>query len=111
MIWDHTNTFGETTALVSLRGQLVLGGGTRKFRQIAQHLVGGRYKYIALDLAAVERIDCAGLAELAKFHTQARKLGTTIALRHLPCRPQGIVVTTRLVTLFGWCESDNRLAA
>jgi anti-anti-sigma regulatory factor len=66
--------------MVTLRGRLVLGGETRAFRNIMQALIENEYRFISIDLAGIEKIDCAGLGELVRCQTQARAVGSRIAV-------------------------------
>jgi anti-sigma B factor antagonist len=111
MIHNNIRTFGGSIAVVSFRGQLVSGSEIQTFRNIMQALIENEYRYITIDLGGIKKMDCGGLGELVRFHTQARAAGSTVALQKLPRRVRDLLVITRLVTLFESCDCEIARAA
>lgn len=84
---------------VRVRGSLVLGEATVRFRACLQS-VTDRYGTIVVEASQLERIDSAGLGELVRAYSDARSHGAVIRLEGVQARIHDLLVLTKLVTVF-----------
>jgi anti-sigma B factor antagonist len=87
-------------AIVDISGQLRLGEGTGKLRDVIQQLVGDGYRKILLNLAGVIHIDSSGIGELMMSYTTLRNQGGELKLLNLHKNVRNLLQVTRLYTIF-----------
>ncbi|HVP55944.1 MAG TPA: STAS domain-containing protein [Candidatus Eisenbacteria bacterium] len=87
-------------AIVDISGQLRLGEGTGKLREVVQQLVRDGYHKILLNLAGVIHIDSSGIGELMMNYTTLRNQGGELKLMNLNKNVRNLLQVTRLYTLF-----------
>jgi anti-anti-sigma factor len=91
---------------VRLRGDLVLGVPTERFRSCLEALTD-RYAEIELDLSELRRADSAGLGALVRVHSDAHANGGLVRLVGAGKGIKDLLVLTKLVTVF---SDDPRVA-
>jgi anti-sigma B factor antagonist len=96
-------------AIVDLSGQLRLGEGTGKVREVVQQLVRDGYNKILLNLAGVIHIDSSGIGELMMNYTTLKNSGGELKLMNLNKNVRNLLQITRLFTLFD--VHDDQVAA
>ena len=87
-------------AIVDLSGQLRLGEGTGKVRDVVQQLLKDGYRKILLNLNGVVHIDSAGIGELMMNYTTLKNAGGELKLMNLHKSVRNLLQITRLFTLF-----------
>ena len=87
-------------AIVDMTGQLRLGEGTGKLREVVQQLVRDGYRKILLNLAGVIHIDSSGIGELVSNYTTLRNQGGELKLMGLNNNVRNLLQITRLFTVF-----------
>ena len=90
----------EGIAIVDISGQLRLGEGTGKLRDVVQQLANDGYTKILLNLAGVIHIDSSGIGELMMNYTTLRNRGGELKLMHLNKNVRNLLQITRLFTVF-----------
>ena len=90
----------EGIAIVDLTGQLRLGEGTGKLREVVQQLVREGYHKILVNLAGVDHIDSSGIGELVSNYTTLRNQGGELKLMNLNKNVRNLLQITRLFTVF-----------
>ena len=90
----------EGIAIVDLTGQLRLGEGTGKLREVVQHLVREGYRKILVNLAGINHIDSSGIGELVMNFTTLRNQGGELKLMNLDKNVRNLLQITRLFTVF-----------
>jgi anti-sigma B factor antagonist len=98
-IQASTRAVGDI-AIVDISGQLRLGEGTGRLRDVVQQLVGQGYRKILLNLAGVVHIDSSGIGELMMNYTTLRNQGGELKLMNLNKNVRNLLQVTRLYTLF-----------
>ena len=87
-------------AIVDLTGQLRLGEGTGKLREVVQQLVKEGYRKILLNLGGVIHIDSSGIGELVGNYTTLSNQGGELKLFGLNKNVRNLLQITRLFTVF-----------
>jgi len=87
-------------AIVDISGQLRLGEGTGKLREVVQQLMRDGYSKILLNLAGVVHIDSSGIGELMMNYTTLRNQGGELKLMNLNKNVRNLLQVTRLYTVF-----------
>ena len=87
-------------AIVDITGQLRLGEGTGKLRDLVQQLVKDGYRRILLNLNGVVHIDSSGIGELMSNYTTLRNQGGELKLMNLNKNVRNLLQVTRLYTIF-----------
>jgi anti-sigma B factor antagonist len=90
----------DGVAIVDISGQLRLGEGTGKLREVVTQLVNEGYHKILLNLAGVIHIDSAGIGELMMNYTTLRNHGGELKLMNLNKNVRNLLQVTRLYTIF-----------
>jgi len=90
----------EGIAIVDITGQLRLGEGTGKLREVVQQLVRDGYRNILLNLAGVTHVDSSGIGELVMNYTTLRNQGGEVKLLNLNKNVRNLLQITRLFTVF-----------
>lgn len=99
MIQVSTRLVGGV-AIVDISGQLRLGEGTGKLREVVQKLVSDGYHKILLNLNGVVHIDSSGIGELMSSYTSLRSHGGELKLMNLNKNVRNLLQVTRLYTIF-----------
>ena len=73
----------DGVAIVDISGQLRLGEGTGKLREVVQQLMRDGYNKILLNLGGVVHIDSSGIGELMMNYTTLRNQGGELKLMNL----------------------------
>jgi len=87
-------------AIVDISGQLRLGEGTGKLRDVIQQLVRDGYRKILLNLAGVIHIDSSGIGEVMMSYTTLRNQGGELKLMNLHKNVRNLLQVTMLYTIF-----------
>ena len=90
----------EGIVIVDLSGQLRLGEGTGRLREVVQQLVRDGYCKILLNLSGVVHIDSSGIGELMSCYTSLRNQGGELKLMNLTKNVRNLLQVTRLYTVF-----------
>lgn len=90
---------GEVTILES-EGMIVSGSETEHLEQKVDWELTEGSKRLVMDLAAVSRVDSAGLGMMVRLRTRARKAGGDLKLASPPAFVTDLLRMTRLETLF-----------
>jgi anti-sigma B factor antagonist len=90
----------DGVAIVDISGQLRLGEGTGKLRDVVQKLVSEGYIKILLNLGGVVHIDSSGIGELMMNYTTLRGQGGELKLMNLTKNVRNLLQVTRLYTVF-----------
>jgi len=90
----------EGVLVLNLTGRLVLGDGTRTFRQLIQDALTIGKKDIILNLGEVVHIDSSGLGEMVNSHSIVKRHGGRMKLVKLTPRAHELVNLTKLHTVF-----------
>ena len=98
-IQASTRAVGDV-AIVDLSGQLRLGEGTGKLRDVVQQLVSEGYRKILLNLGGVIHIDSSGIGELMMSYTSLRNQGGELKLMNMNKNVRNLLQVTRLYTIF-----------
>ena len=86
--------------VVDLFGQLRLGDGTSKLRQVIQELLAEGYKKLLLNMENVLHIDSSGIGELMGCYTSVQSRGGQLKLLCLHKNVRNLLEVTRLYSLF-----------
>ncbi len=95
--------------IVDVSGQITLGEGGAKLREIIRDLLAKGAKHIVLNLADVNYIDSSGIGELVSAFTTVKNRGGELKLLHLTRKVHDLLQITRLYTVFD-VHSDERAA-
>jgi anti-sigma B factor antagonist len=90
----------DGVAIVDISGQLRLGEGTGRLRDVVHQLVQDGYRKILLNLAGIVHIDSAGIGELMMNYTTLRNQGGELKLMNLSKNVRNLLQVTRLYTIF-----------
>jgi anti-sigma B factor antagonist len=90
----------EGIVIVDISGQLRLGAGTGRLREVIQQLVQDGYIKILLNLGGVVHIDSSGIGELMTIYTSLRNQGGDLKLMSLTKNVRNLLQVTRLYTIF-----------
>lgn len=86
--------------IVDLFGQLKLGEGTSRLRQVIQELSAQGYRKLLLNMENVLHIDSSGIGELMGCHTYVSSQGGQLKLLCLSKNVRNLLEVTRLYSLF-----------
>jgi len=90
----------DGVVIVDLFGQLRLGEGTSKLRQVVQDLLGEGYKKILLNMENVLHVDSSGIGELMGCYTSVKGKGGELKLLQLNKNVRNLMEVTRLYSIF-----------
>ncbi len=99
MLNPEVKTFRVDLAVVTLQGHFVLGKMS-ELRSVVRELICTGCQCIVIDLALVDKIDCAGIGELVRYYTQAGDAGILLALRAPSRRIRDLLAITKLINVF-----------
>jgi len=94
----------DGVVIVDLFGQLRLGEGTSKLRQVVQELMGQGYKKLLLNMENVLHVDSSGIGELMGCYSSVQKQGGQLKLLHLHKNVRNLMEITRLYSIFDTFE-------
>ncbi len=86
--------------ILDLNGQLVLGSPTMKLRTTIHEVVKNFRARIVVNLKNVPHMDTPGLGELVGCYSHAKSLGSKLVLLNPPDNTMGLLVRTKLETVF-----------
>ena len=86
--------------IIDISGQLRLGEGTGKLREVVQQVARDGYNKILLNLGGVVHIDSSGIGELMMNYTTLRSQGGELKLMNLTKNVRNLLQVTRLYTVF-----------
>ncbi len=90
----------DGVVIVDLFGQLRLGEGTSRLRQVVQELLDQNYKKILLNMENVLHIDSSGIGELMGCYTSVKNKGGELKLLQLNKNVRNLMEVTRLYSIF-----------
>jgi anti-sigma B factor antagonist len=97
----------EGIVIMDISGQLRLGEGTGKLRDMIQQLMREGYHKILLNLGGVVHIDSSGIGELMSIYTSLRNQGGELKLMNLTKNVRNLLQVTRLYTVFDVHEEQG----
>jgi anti-sigma B factor antagonist len=90
---------GETTIL-DLEGNLIMGGGSKKFGQEIRRLVAAGKTNILLDFTGVKYIDSSGIGELVSGAEAINSAGGSLKLSNLSAKVEDVISLSGVRSLF-----------
>ena|ERR1700751_4613867 len=90
----------DGVVIVDLFGQLRLGEGTSRLRQVGQELLGQGYNKLLLNMENVLHIDSSGIGELMGCYTTVQTQGGQLKLLCLHKNVRNLLEVTRLYSVF-----------
>ncbi len=90
----------EGIVIIDISGQLRLGEGTGKLRDVVHNVIAEGYHKILLNLSGVVHIDSSGIGELMSIYTSLRNQGGDVKLMKLTSHVRNLLQVTRLYTVF-----------
>jgi anti-sigma B factor antagonist len=97
--------------IVDMNGDLTIGEPTLLLRETIRRFVAdGNLKFI-LNLANLSYIDSAGLGELITAYTTVRNRQGDVKLLKVTGKMQGLLQTTKLVTVFDTYNDEQKALA
>lgn len=97
----------DDITVLNLSGSLILGEGTRLFRQLIEDAIHLGKIHLIVNLAEVYRVDSTGLGELVRAHTTLLKHGGGMKLLKLRPKAQELMHLTRLYTVLELFEDES----
>lgn len=96
-----SRTVGNVVIL-DIEGKILLGEGDTEIKQAVDELLRRNQKDILLNLEKVPYIDSAGLGEIIRCFTAARRAGGSCKLLAPNQRLIDLLTITKLVNVFDW---------
>ncbi|MFD5180425.1 STAS domain-containing protein [Nocardia sp. NPDC058379] len=93
--------------ILDLTGELVIGEGDIELREEIRNLIDTGKKQILLNLAAVSRIDSAGVGGLVSSHQTVTRDGGKLTLVNVTDRIQDLLVISNLLTVFDTYDTEQ----
>jgi anti-sigma B factor antagonist len=90
----------DGVVIVDLFGQLRLGEGTSRLRQVVQELLDQGYNKILLNMENVLHIDSSGIGELMGCYSSVKNKGGELKLLQLNKNVRNLMEVTRLYSIF-----------
>lgn len=90
----------EGIVVIDLFGQLKLGEGTSRLRDMVQQLLGEGYRKLLLNFENVLHIDSSGIGELMGCYTSVKNQGGELKLLNLHKNVRNLLEVTRLYSIF-----------
>ena len=90
----------DGVVIVDLFGQLRLGEGTSKLRQVVQELLAEGYRKLLLNMENVLHVDSSGIGELMGCYTSVKNSGGQLKLLQLHKNVRNLMEVTRLYSIF-----------
>jgi anti-sigma B factor antagonist len=101
-----TRQIGEI-AIVDISGRITLGEGNVMLREIMVDLLEKGNKHILLNMTQVIHVDSAGIGELVRSHTSARKKGGHLKLVNPHQKVRDLLQMTMLSAVFDIQEDEH----
>ena len=98
-------TLSDVTVL-DLNGKFVLGEDTQFKQRVAANIERGGRKLI-VNLSGVHYMDSSGLGELISGYISMKRVNGHMKLIHLTDRLKGLLVITKLITVFETFDSES----
>ena len=95
-----------TVTVVRCRGRLVHGDESENFHHVVKSLIQTNPR-VLLNLAEVSYVDSGGLGVLFALRTSAQSAGGHLVLASPSQRLLDLLNTTRLITVFDVCDSEE----
>jgi anti-sigma B factor antagonist len=95
--------------LVDISGEITLGEGSSRLRELLRDLLAKGNNRIVLNLGDVDYIDSSGIGELVSGFNSVRNRGGELKLLHLSRKVQDLLLITKLYTVFD-VHSDETTA-
>ncbi len=95
--------------LVDISGQITLGEGSAKLRELLRDLLAKGNSRIVLNLGDVTYIDSSGIGELVSGFNSVRNRGGELKLLNLTKKVHDVLLVTKLYTVFD-IHSDETTA-
>jgi len=90
----------DGVVVVDLFGQLKLGEGTSRLREVVQELLGQGYRKLLLNMENVLHIDSSGIGELMGCYSSVKNRGGELKLLQLHKNVRNLLEVTRLYSIF-----------
>ena len=97
--------------IIKLSGQITIGAGDVKIRELIDQALADGKKYILLDLAGVSTIDSSGIGEMVACYTTVTKQGGQLKLLRLSPKINDILQVTQLITVFDVFDDEAEAVA
>jgi anti-anti-sigma factor len=101
----------DDVIVVDLEGRLVGGTGDEILREVINTLVADNWKKILLNLSGVNRIDSAGIGELAASLRLTERFGCDLRLVNVHGRVLEILDLSQILPLFHVYEDEPAAVA
>jgi anti-anti-sigma factor len=92
--------------VIDIEGKILLGDGDVEIKQTVDELLSKNQREILLNLAKVPYVDSAGLGEIIRCFTAARKAGGSFKLLAPNQRLIDLLTITKLVNVFDWYSEE-----
>lgn len=89
-----------------IEGKIVLGDGDTEIKQAVDDQIKRGSKKLLLNLARVPYLDSAGLGEIIRCFTAARKTGGNLKLLSPNKRIIDLLTITQLINVFDWYDDE-----
>ena len=96
----------NNVTILDLKGKITLGEGDEALKDKINSLIQQDRKRILLNLGEVPYIDSAGLGEIVRTYTTVSRQGGQLKLVHLTKRITGLLMITKLLTVFETFDSE-----
>ena len=106
----HTRKVGDVHVL-DISGTITLGKATTVLRHTISDLLESGGKKVVLNLTDVDYIDSSGIGELVRTYTTVTCEGKQLILLNLTSKVKGLLVITKLLTVFQVYESEQAAVA
>jgi anti-sigma B factor antagonist len=90
----------DNVVIIDMFGQLKLGQGTSKLRDVIQGLLNDGHRKLLLNMSDVLHIDSSGIGELMTTYTTVKRDGGELKLLNLHKNVRNLLQVTRLYTIF-----------
>lgn len=88
------------TPVLTLRGKLTLGEGSRELRQTIERIVAEGGRHILLDMTGVTYVDSSGLGAMVSGYNSVKTQGGSVGLVNVPKRVQDLLGMSGLTAIF-----------
>jgi anti-anti-sigma factor len=96
---------GPSTAVITLRGKLLLGRASQDLAALAPELIASGHKNLIFDLKGVTHIDSTGIGRFIDTYTRLSKVGGRMRLAGATGAVRDSFHVTRLDTVFSFYPS------
>jgi anti-anti-sigma factor len=102
-------TVGGVTIL-DIDGRITVQDGVTDFQDAVRQLVRRGHLNLVINVRGVPYIDSTALGEIVRAYTTATRLGGTLKLVNVHGRVHDLLVTTRLLSVFGPFDNESDAA-